>query len=98
MDSSVWDALKQVSDHGNVYKQRPSVGKAVKVIEGKKHLGAVGTVRWHGIDKYDTSAQYMTDAQVCLRDMIGRLGYRIKIETESGESFFVSADYVEVIA
>ncbi len=97
MNSTVWDALKQVSDQGDVYKQRPSRDKRVKVVRGRKYVGESGIVCWHGVDKYDTSYRYMNDAQICLRDMIGRLGYRVKIRTESGYEFFVSADNVEVI-
>lgn len=97
MDSSVWDFLRQVSEQGDIYRQRPDVGRIVKVIKGRKHLGDVGIVKWHGRDKYDTNSRYRTDAQECLHEMIGRLGFRIKIDTESGDSFFISADYVEVI-
>jgi hypothetical protein len=75
--------------------QRPSVGKRVRVSSGKKFLGRVGIVRWHGPDKYARD-YYRTPAQLDLRDLRGRDGFRIRVESD-GESFFVGADQVEVI-
>ena len=74
--------------------QRPSVGKRVRVSSGK-FLGRVGIVRWHGPDKYARD-YYRTPAQLDLRDLRGRDGFRIRVESD-GESFFVGADQVEVI-
>lgn len=76
---------------------RPSVGKRVRVTEGRKYLGKEGEVFWHGIDKYDPIARYMTGAQEWMRDAAGRKGYRVGIRTDEGEKFFIGADKVEVI-
>jgi hypothetical protein len=76
--------------------QRPSVGKIVKVVEGRKHLGKQGKVFWHGIDKYSDAWRYGSDAQHHLHDLCGRYGYRVGVETET-EKFFVPANKVEVI-
>ena len=78
------------------YANSPRVGRTVKVVKGRKHLGETGKVTWHGRDKF--SRDYASnDIQATLRDAIGRIGYRVKIVTASGESFFVNADYVEVL-
>lgn len=76
--------------------QRPDVGKTVKVVEGRKYLGKVGKVLWHGRNKFSTAWRYGSDAQWHLRDVMGRNGFRIKIDTGT-EKFFVDADKVEVI-
>ena len=77
--------------------QRPSVGKSVRVTEGRKHLGKVGKVTWHGVNKFDDLWRYQSEAQMHYRDMAGRDGYRVGIETPDGKSFFINADKVEVI-
>ncbi len=89
--------FEAVSSKEEIEANRPSVGKTVKVVSGRKHLGAVGVVVWHGIDKY---APPLADSyeQAFLAERVGRLGYRIKVQSETGEAFFVSADYAEVIA
>ena len=43
-----------------------------------------------------TPDYYRTPAQLDLRDLRGRDGFRIRVESD-GESFFVGADQVEVI-
>ena len=75
--------------------QRPSVSKRVIVIQGRKHKNKEGLVFWHGRDKYSNN-QYGSAASDALRDIIGRDGWRVGIETYEGERFFVNADYVEV--
>jgi len=76
---------------------RPSVGKRVRVVEGRKHLGKEGEVFWHGIDKYDSNRYYKTAAQQMMSEAMGRMGYRVGIRTDEGETFFTGADKVEVI-
>lgn len=74
--------------------QYPSVGKYVHVTTGK-NSGKEGFVTWHGINKF-ASTQFCTDAQLHLRDMEGRRGFRVCINT-GNERFYVDADKVEVI-
>lgn len=76
---------------------RPSVGKTVKVVKGRKHLGVTGKVIWHGEDTFDDSTRYLDSAQLYLREIEGRRGYRIRIESETEGKFFLNADYVEVL-
>lgn len=76
--------------------QFPSVGKSVKIVDGRKHKGKMGIVTWHGVNKF-VSRQYWTDAQYHLRDMQGRYGFSVRIKTVTGETFFVPAEYTEVI-
>lgn len=70
---------------------RPSAGKTVKVVSGK-HRGTIGLVTWHGRDKF-ASGRYQSD----LDSVVGREGWRIKITTEDGASFFANAEYAEVV-
>lgn len=74
---------------------RPSKGKQVRVTEGR-HAGKIGIVTWHGASRY-RETRYCSDAQLHLRDMVGREGFRCGVRTDSGETFFVDADKVDVI-
>jgi hypothetical protein len=89
-NQSAWQKL--ADDLG---PQRPSIGKRVQVTSGK-HKGKEGTVSWHGVNKFSAAWQYCSDAQAYLREMAGRYGYRVKVDTGS-ETFFVDADKVEVL-
>ena len=76
--------------------KRPSVGKTVKVIEGRKHLGKVGRVVFHGVDKY-ARTYHKTDAQLMMQEILGRFGYVVKVVTDDGDTFWIKANQVEVI-
>jgi len=86
------DAWQRLAN--DVAPQRPSVGKRVRVTSGK-HAGKDGLVTWHGRDNFANN-YYQSDAQLHLRDMCGRDGFRVRVDTGS-ETFFVGADKVEVI-
>lgn len=86
------DAWQALAD--SLSGQFPSVGKDVAVYEGK-HLGKSGVVKWHGRNRY-YSTRYKTPAQLHLMDMRGREGFCVQVETETGEKFFVPAEYVQV--
>lgn len=92
---SDWETLVKVFE--NVALDRPSVGKTVKIVKGRKHLGETGLVTWHGKDRYMNMDRYYTDVQAAMAYAIGKIGYRVRVQPESGEAFFVSADYVEVV-
>lgn len=89
------DALQGLIN--SVAINRPSVGKRVRIVSGRKHLGTEGLVAWHGLDKFSTAFRYASDAQALLRDAQGTWGFRVRIIADSGESFFVSADKVEIV-
>jgi hypothetical protein len=76
--------------------QRPSKGKQIRVTEGR-HLGKVGEVRWHGRNKFSDAWRYASDAQLHLRDLVGRYGFRVLVLDTTGDTFFVDADKVEVL-
>ena len=80
----------------SVQARRPSVGKTVRVVSGKKHIGKSGQVIWHGEDKF-YSTRYRADAQESMREAMGLHGFRVGIKTADGEKFFVGADKVEII-
>ena len=87
-----WQALANT-----VSANRPSVGRTVVVTRGK-HTGATGVVVWHGLDKFSDAFRYGSDSSHALREMNGTFGYRVKVQPEEGDGFFVRADYVEVWA
>ncbi len=74
--------------------QRPSVGKRVRIDRGRrKHVE--GTVLRHLRNPFER--QYGSDAQQMLREVIGRYGYRVQIESPSHGTFWVDADNVTVL-
>lgn len=86
------EAWQKLAD--SLASQYPSVGKHVRVVNGK-YTGQHGIVFYHGHDKfYDT--HYKSNAQLHLIDMIGRTGFRVGIKSDHNK-FFTSADDVEVI-
>lgn len=88
-----WQRVIKNTSHG-----RPSVGKRVVVTDGKKYKGKIGIVRWHGVNKYSDAFRYADNAQSAMREITGKWGYRVRVETDNGESFFVDADKVEVVS
>ncbi len=88
-DKNAWKAQIEKSD-----VNRPSVGKHVVVTSGK-HVGKSGIVVWHGRNKFERD-YYATPAQLHLRDIVGRSGFRVGIKTEN-ETFYVDANKVDVI-
>lgn len=58
------------------------VGSTVRVDRGRKHKGETGTVTWYGEDKYKSSRRATF--------------FRARVQTASGESFFIPADYLAV--
>lgn len=59
----------------------------------------VGTVTWHGRDAWNGSAvRYSSPAQLTLREMMGRIGYRVRVRPDDGsQDFFCPADNCEVL-
>jgi len=90
-----WVAIGEMAK-GDLALKRPSVGKGVKVIGGRKHKGKTGVVFWHGIDQHAQPFRYGSDMQHVMRQARGRNFYRCGIKTESGEKFFLPAEHVRV--
>lgn len=74
-------------------KQRPYVGRLVKIVEGRKHKGKQGKVVRHMLDKYFDAFRYGSEASHHLTQMMGRHGYVVLVEQECGNRFWVRADY-----
>lgn len=85
---AAWSALAEISKTA----WSPRKGKLVNITRGK-HKGESGVVFWHGKDRYRYSNQYQTGIQSTMSDILGRFGFRIGVKTDSGEKFFVSAEY-----
>lgn len=81
----------------DVAKDRPNVGRTVRVIAGRKNVGAVGQVTWHGPDRFDKSRRYCDSYQNHLRDCMGKGGFRVRVKLEDGSQFFTSAANVEIV-
>ena len=84
-----WQAV--IDDTSN---NRPSVGRQVTITKGK-NKGASGRVTWHGVDAY-ASTQYKTEAMLAMQQVIGREGYRIRVQPVQGAAFFCKATCAEV--
>lgn len=70
----------------------PHVGRKITVVDGRKHKGKTGIVRQHRIDRYSTAFRYGNDASHYMRDMAGREGFVVLIDTGL-ETFWVKASY-----
>lgn len=78
--------------------QRPSEGKRVRIVGGRKHQGREGVVRVHMESKYENAFRYASDAQAHLREMTGRYGFVVLVQPDDGSAaFWVKADYTEVL-
>ena len=78
-------------------EERPARGVRVEVTKGRKYKGACGIVFWHGEDRFSRAGRYCDSLADALRRARGVYGYRIGVVTESGERFFVPADYVRIL-
>lgn len=74
---------------------RPFVGRRVRVVEGRKYLGQVGVVTWHGVDRF-RGRQYGDAYSLAAQEVVGRSGYRIRIKCDDGTHCFVPANHVLV--
>ena len=90
-NASAWQGLFRELD-----QDRPSVGRTVKVVRGRKNRGVVGVVVWHGRDQYYDD-RYDSSAQRAFNEAQGKFGYRVRISPENGPAFFVKAEYVDVV-
>jgi hypothetical protein len=87
------EAWKQLAK--DLSKDRPDVGKTVLVQSGK-HKDKIGVVKRHMVDRYTQAYRYASEAQAHYRDMAGRYGWVVLIDTGTEKPFWVKADKVEV--
>jgi len=66
----------------------PSKDKMVEVIRGRKHKGKVGLVFWRGVNKFKS--------RYCDKNLLSNQVVGIE-QVNTGQRFFVPADYVKVI-
>jgi hypothetical protein len=94
------DAWQSIADE--VSRQRPYVGRKVRVTAGRKRLGRVGTVIRHERDRFDRSTfRYGGDAHMHLAEMRGREGFAVLVQPDDGQSvepFWIKASAVECIS
>jgi hypothetical protein len=93
MRQEAWDVLRDIAP--SISAARPTVGQMVRVVEGK-HRGTVGRITWHGRDKFTHAFRYGDAMQHHMTDMMGAWGFRVRIQPEQGEPFFVAAERVIV--
>jgi len=97
MEQGAWDALKSLSINPTITERRPTIGRRVRVIGGRK-LGIEGTVQWHGQTQYTRRAyRYCDSMQAHMLDLMGLYGFRVKIRSDEGETFFLDAEKVCVL-
>jgi len=97
MDQAGWNAMKEIAASAEINARRPSVGSVVRVIEGRKWLGAEGRITWHGIDKFNKTAWKGDTAQGVLRQIKGQYGYAVRVQMDDGTTFFTQAEKVCVL-
>ena len=93
MNHDAWEALREVWP--TFTAARPAPGRLAVVIEGKR-AGARGTIFWHGKDRFTDAYRYAEEFQRHLLDAKGAYGFRVGIESNDGQRFFVAADKVIV--
>lgn len=87
------DAWQRIADEAS--EQRPSFGKTVEIVSGRKHKGKTGIVVKHQVDQY-ADTRYKTDASLALREINGREGYVVLVKANDGSLFWVKAEYTLV--
>ena len=91
VDPAVWAKIL-----ANAHAEKPARGKKVIVQYSRKHRNKIGVVFWHGPDKFN-QRRYGSDISNLVSDIAGTFHYRVGIETEDGERFFIAAENVVVI-
>lgn len=89
-----WSAM--VGFSAKLSEKKPSKGKRVLVVEGRKHKGKIGVVFWHGRDQY-AGRQYGDSFQKAASDATGKWGFRVGVKTDTGEKFFIGAERVQIV-
>lgn len=77
-------------------KEKPFVGRKVRIDNGRKHKGKIGEVMRHQQDKFWNAFRYGSPAQHMLTQMRGREGFVILVKTQT-EQFWVKAEYATVL-
>jgi hypothetical protein len=85
-----WQALANDLD-----RNRPHVGRRVKVTGGRKYKGREGTVVHHMVSRFCDPFRYASDAQAHVREMAGRFGFVVRVRDDGGAEFWVDADKVD---
>ncbi len=97
MEAGAWEALRAINEMPSITERRPSVGRIVRVISGKR-LGVEGTVTWHGRDQFTRAYRYADSMQAHMRDLMQQSGFRVRIRPhDGGEQFFIAAEKVCVL-
>lgn len=81
----------------DVSKTRPSVGRRVRVVGGRKYRGREGQVFWHGQGFDPSAGRYGNVFSDALRQAAGRYGYRVGVRCDDGSKFFVDANQVIIV-
>lgn len=90
------DFWKQLA--ADLSAQRPSPGRHIRVTASRKHKGKEGTVVRHEASRYDRAFRYGGEANLHMREMAGRSGFRVLVQhSTTPEKFWIDADKVDVI-
>ena len=76
--------------------ERPDVGRWVRVDQGRR-TGVEGRVLRHVRDQFNTwKWRYGSDAQAMMKDILGKYGFRVQVETATHGTFWIDAEKVTV--
>lgn len=78
-----------------VSKERPSVGRTVRIMRGR-YAGKIGIVRRHALSSFGNAYRHAEGLQAHMMDARGRRGWYVQVETTDEERFNVSADLTMV--
>ena len=79
-------------------KVRPDPGKCVRIVKGRKHLGKEGMVMKNIQDRFEDVFRYGGEAHHHMVSMRRREGFVVLIKQDDGSTFWVKADYTEVLS
>ena len=99
-NAEYWKGMQAIASNKTINDQRPSVGRYIQVNrpKSKKH-GLEGVVLRHEVTRYDKEKWYYGGSNMAMmREVMGRYGYSIKVRTPEGNTFWVDADWVDVIS
>jgi len=78
-------------------KVRPNPGRRVQIVKGRKHKGKEGVVLKNIQDRYYDAFRYGGEASHHMTAMYRREGFVVLVEQDSGKTFWVRADYTEIL-
>lgn len=86
-DAAMWTGL-----FAEVSKEKPAVGRVVRITRGK-HTGKIGTVKRHQPSQYGHAFRYGSEASRAMQQVRGRYGFCVLVQPlDGGPTFWANAN------